>query len=367
VETFLRGVGFGVWLFVGAFTLRASPHAASLAEWVWWIGFGGFGVSFAWATSRASLLSRRLALCVESACAVTLCAAGMREFEGALAAVVAAQIPALVPLPLAAAWIGVQSVPLLLDVAGTHGPWRTARATSEYLVFGGFSLAVAHLRQRETRARIEVGRLNGELIATQRLLADNARVAERSRISRDLHDALGHHLVSLGLQLERQRERTGGLSEPVAEAKRIAESMLTEVRSVVSALRDESGVDVGRALEALAAAWSQPRVHLELSASLERVEPERAHVLFRCVQEALSNAVRHGCAQNVWVRIERSGEAFRLHLRDDGKGAREITLGNGLRGMRERLTSLGGQLDVSSSPGRGFELRASIPIAQGAQ
>ena len=66
----------------------------------------------------------------------------------------------------------------------------------------GFAMGAAYLQQREVRARLDLGRLNAELLATQRMLADSTRMSERLRISRDLHDTLGHHLIALNLREE---------------------------------------------------------------------------------------------------------------------------------------------------------------------
>jgi signal transduction histidine kinase len=187
--------------------------------------------------------------------------------------------------------------------------------------------------------------------------------SERLRISRELHDALGHHLIALNLQLELEQQRAGEAPGPVAQAKTIVQHALADVRAVVGALRNEAGLDVGRAIIALAASVPEPHVHCELPERIDPVDSERAHTLFRCVQEAITNSVKHGGARNVWVRIERTRDALGLHCRDDGRGAAQVSFGNGLTGMRERVTQLGGQLAVSCEPGHGFELRASIPLA----
>jgi signal transduction histidine kinase len=367
-EALLRGVGLVVWLFVGAPTLwgfLTHPERLTGAREILWLAaYLLFGWAFLRATGNGSLSGRRAALALQSAAALALCFIGMPQFEGALLAVVAAQTPSLLPLPLAAIWLVAQAAPLGVAILPSHGWLGTLQATGAYLAFGAFAMGAVYLRQREMRGRLELGRLNGELLATQGLLADSTRLAERLRISRDLHDLLGHHLIALGLQLELERQRAGQVSGPLAQAQDIAHRMLEDVRGVVGALRHEGTLDVASALRTLAGSIPAPEVRLELPEDLEGLDPERGHAIFRCVQEAITNAVKHGRANIVWIRLERSSAGFGLSVQDDGRGAGEILFGNGLRGMRERLAQVGGALEVSSARGRGFELRASIPAGE---
>jgi signal transduction histidine kinase len=365
-EKLLQAIGLGIWLFVGVPTLRdfftGAEQPGSVHGVLWLLAYFGFGAGFWLATSQAPLIVKRVALLAQSAAALGLMELGLIGFEGSLLAVVAAQTPGLFPIGVAALWAIAQGVPLFIICFPSHHLLGSARGTGAYLAFSGFAMAASYLRQREVQARLELGRMNGELVATQRLLADTSRLSERLRIARELHDALGHHLIALNLQLELEQQRAGEAPGPVAEARTIVKQMLADVREVVGALRKEGGLDVGRAILALAASMPEPRVHCELPERMDPVDPERAHTLFRCVQEAITNSVKHGDARNVWVRIEQTDDALGLHFRDDGRGATRVTFGNGLRGMRERVAHLGGQLAVSSELGHGFELRASIPL-----
>jgi signal transduction histidine kinase len=365
-ERWLQAIGLGIWLFVGAPTLVgfvrrpaevATPHGAA-----WLALYLGFAAAFWLSTGSAAPPVRRLWLLGQSAAAFGLLFVGMPKFEGALLAVVAAQTPSLFPWPVAAAWMFAQAVPLFLVIFPSHHLLGSLEAVGAYLAFGGFAMGAAFLRQREVRARLDLARLNAELLGTRRLLADSTRMSERLRISRDLHDTLGHHLIALNLKLEREQQRAGESEGPVTQAKAIVHQMLADVRQVVGGLREDGGLDVGRAILTLAESVPEPRVHFDLPDGLDPVDPERAQAMFRCVQEALTNAVKHGGARNLWVRVVRTDQAFELHLEDDGRGTAQVAFGNGLSGMRDRIADLGGQLAVSSQPGQGFHLRASIPL-----
>lgn len=93
--------------------------------------------------------------------------------------------------------------------------------------------------------------------------------------------------------------------------------------------------------------------------------PVRAETILRCVQEIITNAVRHSGAQNLWIESVKTADGVEVRACDDGGGVKHLRLGNGLTGMRERVEQVGGHLEIESTPGRGFHLRARIPSAAG--
>jgi signal transduction histidine kinase len=109
----------------------------------------------------------------------------------------------------------------------------------------------------------------------------------------------------------------------------------------------------------------RPIVHLELPEPLCVEDPGRAHALFRCAQEAITNAVRHAEAENLWIEVSEAGGTIALRARDDGRGAADVRVGNGLSGIRERLEALGGRFEVDARPGEGWTLRAFVPARGG--
>ena len=99
---------------------------------------------------------------------------------------------------------------------------------------------------------------------------------------------------------------------------------------------------------------------------LPATDPLRAQTVLRCVQEIVMNAVRHAHAANLWIELSQSDRELSIVAKDDGRGAKEIRLGHGLVGMRERLEAVGGRLDITSEATRGFTVSAWIPLAEGA-
>ncbi len=214
----------------------------------------------------------------------------------------------------------------------------------------------------ERAARQELSRANAELHATRALLAESSRVDERLRISRDLHDTLGHHLTALSIQLDVASRLTSGQAEGhVREAHAITKLLLADVRDVVSRMRDTSRIDLVQAIRTLADAAGALRIHVDLPETLVLDDTDRAHALLRCVQEVITNATRHGGARNLWIRIEPRPDGIGLHARDDGRGATDVKWGNGLTGMRERFDEFSGRLDITPGAGRGFEVHGFMP------
>ncbi len=232
-----------------------------------------------------------------------------------------------------------------------------------YVGFAAFVLTTAYVARQQALARDEQRRLNAELRATRALLAESARVNERTRLSRELHDLLGHHLTALSLNLEVASHMTEGRAqEHVRQAHTLARLLLTDVREAVSQLRDASGgIDLAAALRPLADHVPALDIALEVESPLAIDDPERAHVVLRCTQEIITNAVRHANARQLRIRVWREAGAIVLEAHDDGQGADGLVPGNGLRGMRERIRQCGGTLDIQTRRGDGFRLRLSIP------
>ena len=117
-----------------------------------------------------------------------------------------------------------------------------------------------------------------------------------------------------------------------------------------------------RSLLALAEGVPALDVQLELPELLEVEDPEVAQVLLRCAQEIITNTVRHAGASQLSLSLSQNEGGLRLQARDDGRGSEGATPGNGLRGMRERLSACGGRVDIMTSPGQGFALDVRLPL-----
>ena len=336
---------------------------------VWCAAYGSFAIAFHFAARTVRRGAwRAAALAGQSVAALVALALGNTGFEGALLCVVAGESPLLVGEKTGFVWVIAQTVAMVaVDLASPHrGRATHVFSAFAYAGFQLFAFGASRLFLREAQARAELARVHAELLATRELFADSTRTAERLRIARELHDALGHHLTALNLQLELARNIADRQTKgPVDHAHALTKELLVELRSVVSAMREEAPLDLSGALQTLASGIPHPRVHLDFENDL-RVEVALAHTIFRCVQEALTNAVRHAGAENVFLSIEAKDDTVAVTVRDDGRGAAELRVGHGLSGLRERIEGLGGKIEVEAQPGVGLTLRALLPARAGA-
>jgi signal transduction histidine kinase len=306
----------------------------------------------------------------------------------ALLVIIAAQLPYLAPskgpaihpdthVRLKPRWIW--SILIALMLTNVALLFVIDRSWTEALTFGlsigGFMLfaaASSFLVRSEAAARDELAMANTELLGTRALLAENSRAEERLRISRDLHDTLGHHLTALSLQLDvASRLSEGKAAEHIRQAHAITRLLLGDVRDVVSRLRETSQLDLAQAVRWLAGQQSdgpaeaghdeRVAIHLDIPDTLGVDDTSRAEILLRSVQEIITNTTRHAHAHNLWIRLESRADGIALHARDDGRGADVVECGNGLTGMRERFEQYAGHVEFDAGHGTGFEIRGFLP------
>jgi signal transduction histidine kinase len=334
----------------------------------WWILHLVFGLTY-WNQVRAlpirsSLLHRLVTISVLTLSALGITVAAHSGLGGILLLIVAGLLPWTLSVVPAMAWLVGQNVALAIAINSVPGMTFSDAALTAGLFLGislfAFMSSVVGLRQHA--ARDELRKVNSELQATQALLAENTRIAERVRIARELHDLVGHHLTALTLNLEVATHLVEGKAlEHVQQAHSLAKLLLVDVREVVSDIRDDDKVDIAAALSTLVKGVPEPHIHLELPSELAMTDPLRAQVLLRCAQEMITNSVKHAQADNLWIQLMLDENRVGMTARDDGRGVENIEAGNGLIGMAERLRQLGGELQIESSPGAGFSLHAWVP------
>jgi len=284
-----------------------------------------------------------------------------------LAMLVAALLPWVLPLIVGVGWVICLAVAFSVWILfSPEGSWLLVLV---YLLMNlgltSFPFVASLLALKQMQARAELRRVNSELLATQSLLTENTRIAERVRISRELHDLVGHHLTALTLNLEVASHTTEGKPrEHVDQAASIARLLLADVREVVSDMRRDDRVHLRQALEMLAAGVPDLDIYLDIPSDLAQTDPKRAQILLRCAQELITNAVRHAQAANLWISLTEDANGIVLKARDDGRGTPNLLPGNGISGMRERLRELGGRLDIATRPGAGFQVKAWLPAEQ---
>lgn len=369
-ERWLLWAGLGTWLAanVPAVIAVSNGSLSGARQAAWAIASIGFLFSFARRPSPSGVSAPpgviALRLIGQAVSGLVMVGAARDTLaSGTLLVVVAGQLLSLLPPWGAGIWIGVQTLALIATFR-LFLPWVPAATIGT--AFGGFqlfALGTAALAQRERRAHQALAAANTELHANRLSMAAHSRAEERLRIARDLHDTLGHHLTALNLQLDvASRLSDGKAAAHLDEAHALARLLLADVRNAVGSLREVEPANLGQAIRALTAGPTGGlTVHLDAASDVHVAGAAQAHALLRCVQEILTNAIRHSQAAHLWITVEVGLDGVTVCGRDDGRGAGTVSWGHGLSGMRERVEALHGRLDVSTRAGDGFEVRAFVP------
>jgi signal transduction histidine kinase len=255
------------------------------------------------------------------------------------------------------AWLGRDDAP----------NWGEIAALAAWLVT--LLCVIELVRSRRDRAR-EAARRRAD--DARRRVAD-----ERLRIARDLHDAVAHNMsminIQAGVALHLMDREPGRARDALATIKAASKEALVELRSIVGVLR-QVDEEVPRAptpslarLDDLvsSAAAAGVDVRVDVDGDLALVPRQADLAAFRILQESLTNVARHSDAAEATVRIRTADGVLGLEVLDEGTGGRQAVLpggGNGIPGMRERAVSVGGTLDAGPRPGRGFAVRARLPL-----
>ena len=225
--------------------------------------------------------------------------------------------------------------------------------------------------------RDEVGRLEanfttmtrqlGSALAAERQRATgDARSAERARIAREIHDTISQHLFALRM-IAAGMSRADPGNQQAHAIERISEEALRDMQVLLIELRPArlDGAGLSPALREICTAY-RDRLGVTVDASLDDVTVPAPveHALLRITQEACTNAVRHGNAGQLTVSMTRQDGLIELSVRDDGTGFEPAAPhpGSGLAHIRDRVTELGGTVDIDSAPGHGAALTVRVPV-----
>jgi signal transduction histidine kinase len=220
----------------------------------------------------------------------------------------------------------------------------------------------AYLRELEARAE----RLERE----QDESARRAAAEEQARIARELHDVLAHNVSVMVVQaaaandvFETQPQRA---REALRDIERTGRSALTELRRLLGRVRQtdfapQPGLSELDALVEGVRAAGLP-VSLRVEGEVDDLPAGLDLSAYRIVQEALTNAIKHAGASAAEVRVRRTADEVELEVVDDGAGPSGNGRGQGLIGMRERASLLGGEVEAGPKPGGGFRVRAKLPL-----
>ena len=200
-----------------------------------------------------------------------------------------------------------------------------------------------------------------ELRAARAEVAQHATDRERSRIARDLHDLLGHSLSLITLKGELATrllpEGAPGVDE-VRDMLGLSREALQQVRVAVSGYRQPT---LATELMAARVALRAAGMDLEVQQDVGALDRETEAVLGWVIREGCTNVIRHSGAKHCRIHLTRNPGELKIEVANDGWRVPQVPAGNGLRGLEERLSALGGTLDAFALPTAGFRLVATVP------
>ena len=243
-----------------------------------------------------------------------------------------------------------------------HSVWITA------LLYGSFHLfavLVQSASRDAEKAKEELEQKHQQLQATQQLLQAASRQSERTRIARNLHDLVGHHLTALTIQLQVAGHLSSGeAKQQIDKCHQLAKLLLADVREAVSTMRQYADISLRQALESLLDLLpGQLKVELHVSEDIMLGDLQQAQHLLYIVQEALSNTLKHSGGNFVTVKAQVENQQLLLEIYDNGQVNPHWRIGNGIAIMRERLAECGGALLLERN-GQAMHLIATMPYRE---
>lgn len=237
------------------------------------------------------------------------------------------------------------------------------------IIFIMFSVSENHKIEEELRM---AARANTELESYIGLSEKIAEDRERKRIAREIHDTLGHALTGISAGIDAVQVLidvdTKVAKKQLQSVSAVVRNGIQDVRRSLDKLRP-GALEKGSLREALLKMIEDyeilSKMQVELVYEWDQVDLDTAKedIIFRIIQESITNSLRHGHANHVWIRMTKSNKYYVIEIKDDGIGSEKIQFGYGLTQMRERLGIIGGRVTFSGK--KGFETQVLIPKRRG--
>lgn len=237
------------------------------------------------------------------------------------------------------------------------------RTVSEIFVFYDVSTyymlnkKLSEKNQELTKANTQLAKMN---VIEKRLAVEK----EQTRIAQELHDSVGHGLVSIITLLKLSLIDKNNSNENTKKALQASELLLNDVRKCVVGIKTDTKSSISARIQDFICNYNSGNSCIEFT---EMGEEKSYHgfasdIIFSIVREAVTNSIRHGNANKIEVILKFSEDCIRLYIIDDGTGCDKIVPDFGLKGMKEKINSIGGNIDFSSFTGGGFSVKAYIPL-----
>jgi signal transduction histidine kinase len=215
----------------------------------------------------------------------------------------------------------------------------------------------------EALVRERTAELQAQFERVRELERREAIAAERERLMRDMHDGVGGHLVSMLAMIEADRRRPGELATVVRDALDDMRLMIDSLDPVDDDLNAVLAMFHDRLAPRLRASNVELHWNVELLPAVPGLTPARVLHVLRILQEAVTNALRHGRARTLWISASSGEEGVTIRVRDDGRGFEPGAAGGGrgLRNLQRRAAEIGAVLAIDSAPGRGATVAVTLP------
>jgi len=315
---------------------------------------------------------RTLFVGVEYGLVLVLFSLSPMTFNAILLVIWSALLPYFMPfkraLLLSPIWSAVPWLLFSWVWQSSSGLWVNALL---FWTFNLFALVMMESRKNAERQTQRAEEANRELRALQDLMQQASRKEERTRIARDIHDLVGHHLTGLSLHLQVASRTASPDQRPaIDQCLGIARLLLADVREAVSDMREFGQLNLLQALEALTEPLKNKiQVNIDCQTNINHLTLLQATNLLRCIQESLTNTMRHSRADGLVISIYSNANQLHIDIKDNGgsssasSSVNNVVQGNGLKGIEERMSELNGTATFSNSR-TGFHTSLALPEAQ---
>ena len=293
--------------------------------------------------------------------------------------VISAQAMMILPRPWGSIWIIVLAAISTLSFIAQEGIQGALLLmliySSGYLFFGIFGRALMDsniAKERSEQLYEELQITHAQLQESIQRVEELAVTQERNRLAREMHDSIGHRLTVSAVQLEGAQKLVSKEPDKAAEmigtVRQQVREALAELRQTVTALRQPIEIDlpINQSLERLVNSF-EAITDLDIQLTISEIPPlsdQYRHIIYRTVQEGLTNIERHANASLAWIYLTISLNEICLIISDNGKGfpADPADNGYGLRGITERVFLAGGRCDFEQRAGGGAQITIHLPL-----
>lgn len=352
------------WLLVAGSALTLAWGHPTVPLSLWWLSllcYIGFVAGFVLAVRDTRYTHdkpvRLILLFWQFACVIALYICLPYSYNAILMTMLSGQVVYYVSIRRAILLSVLWSAPLWLiqsTVWGENYAWLTALL---FWTFNIFAMMMIDSRRREEEARQSAEAANRELTAAQAMLQRATREQERTRIARNIHDLLGHHLTALSIHLQVASRQAANQSQPdtsltanLERCHNIARLLLQDVREAVSDLRETQSMSLQEAMAVLTKDLPGLEVRVTIPDNLPELSFVQANAIIKAVQECITNTLRHSGATRLSIVITCSAKRLQVVVEDNGNVNGAIIEGNGLSGIRERIAEASGNVWFRAEP-----------------